>query len=282
MTSTRVPSCASVDAERSILGAVLLDNSAYLQTENLTADDFSLDSHRRIYSRMTELAESSRPIDLITLVEELERHRELEAIGDVGYLSGLVDGVPERPSIKHYVQIVQDHAVRRRFARNAENAQRQALDPNVPTAALAEAGNRLSEIAVGSNDALPPRFSEKSLALRFSRDYADSLRYVNEWGCWMSWDGCRWSEDRTLNVFDRVRATCREASAECANNEKTGVRLASKLTVAAVERLIQSDRRHAATSEQWDYTIGSSYPCSRKQGSERSGFTISGTRLVHS
>ncbi len=68
----------------------------------------------------------------------------------------------------------------------------------------------------------------------------------------MSWDGCRWREDRTLDVFDRVRSTCREASAECSRDEKTAVRLASKVTVAAVERLIQSDRRHAATSEQWD------------------------------
>src|SRR5215813_8689853 len=86
---------ANVEAERSILGAILLDNLAYNQAaEHLHPDDFSLDSHRRIYARMIDLAESSRPIDMITLVEELDRRKELEAIGDVGYVSGLVDGVP--------------------------------------------------------------------------------------------------------------------------------------------------------------------------------------------
>ena len=83
---------ANVEAERSILGAILLDNLAYNEAaEHLKPEDFSLDSHRRLYSRMMDLAESSRPIDMITLVEELDRRKELEAIGDVGYISGLVD-----------------------------------------------------------------------------------------------------------------------------------------------------------------------------------------------
>ena len=113
---------ANMQAERSILGAILLDNLAYNQAaEHLRPDDFSLDSHRRIYSRMIELAESSRPIDMITLVEELERHKELEPIGDVGYVSGLLDGVPDRPSIEHYVKIVRDKALLRGLI-NAANA----------------------------------------------------------------------------------------------------------------------------------------------------------------
>jgi replicative DNA helicase len=105
---------ANVEAERSILGAILLDNFSYNQAaEHLKAEDFSLDSHRRIYSRMVELAESSRPIDLITLIEELDRAKELQAIGDVGYISGLLDGVPDRPSIEHYIKIVRDKALLR-------------------------------------------------------------------------------------------------------------------------------------------------------------------------
>ena len=105
---------ANVEAERSILGAILLDNFAYNQAaEHLKPEDFSLDSHRRIYTRMMDLAESSRPIDMITLVEEFDRHKELEAIGDVGYISGLVDGVPDRPSIEHYIKIVRDKSLMR-------------------------------------------------------------------------------------------------------------------------------------------------------------------------
>src|SRR5205814_9643807 len=94
-------------AERSILGAILLDNFAYNQAaEHLRIEDFSLDSHRRIYGRMVDLAESSRPIDMITLIEELDRHKDLQAIGDVAYVSSLVEGVPDRPSIGLYVSIV--------------------------------------------------------------------------------------------------------------------------------------------------------------------------------
>src|ERR1022692_2727874 len=78
----------SMEAERSILGAILLDNSLYDQAaEHLTADDFSLDAHRRVYSRMRDLQETGRPVDMITLVEELDRRKEVEAIGGVAYLS---------------------------------------------------------------------------------------------------------------------------------------------------------------------------------------------------
>jgi replicative DNA helicase len=124
---------ANVQAERSILGAILLDNLAYHQAaEHLKADDFSLDSHRRLYSRMIDLAESSRPIDMITLVEELDRSKELEAIGDVAYISGLVDGVPDRPSIEHYIKIVRDKALLRGLIHAANAAITRAAEQSDP------------------------------------------------------------------------------------------------------------------------------------------------------
>ena len=124
---------ANVEAERSILGAILLDNLAYNQAaEHLHPDDFSLDSHRRIYSRMVDLAESSRPIDMITLIEELDRRKELEAIGDVGYVSGLVDGVPDRPSIEHYIKIVRDKALLRGLIHAANSAIAKAAEQSDP------------------------------------------------------------------------------------------------------------------------------------------------------
>jgi len=122
-----------VEAERSILGAILLDNFAYNQAaEHLKPEDFSLDSHRRIYTRMVDLAESSRPIDMITLVEELDRRKELEAIGDVGYVSGLLDGVPDRPSIEHYIKIVRDKALLRGLIHAANAAIARASDQSDP------------------------------------------------------------------------------------------------------------------------------------------------------
>src|ERR1700752_3289535 len=105
---------ANVEAEKSILGAILLDNLAYNQAaEHLRIEDFSLDSHRRIYSRMVDLQDSSTPIDMITLIDELDRHKDLQPIGDVGYISSLLHGVPDRPSIEHYVKIVRDRALLR-------------------------------------------------------------------------------------------------------------------------------------------------------------------------
>ncbi|MBV8052146.1 MAG: replicative DNA helicase [Acidobacteriaceae bacterium] len=120
---------ANVEAERSILGAILLDNLAYNQAaEHLKPEDFSLDSHRRIYSRMVDLAEASRPIDVVTLPEELSRHKELEAIGDYAYIASLTDGVPDRPSIEHYVKIVRDKALLRGLISAANAAIARASD----------------------------------------------------------------------------------------------------------------------------------------------------------
>jgi replicative DNA helicase len=114
---------ANIEAERSILGAILLDNLSYNQAaEHLKAEDFLLDSHRRIYSRMVDLADSSRSIDLITLAEELGRNGELETIGGAAYVTGLLDGVPDRPSIEHYIRIVRDKALLRGLIHTATAA----------------------------------------------------------------------------------------------------------------------------------------------------------------
>lgn len=114
---------ANVEAERSILGAILLDNLAYNEAaEHLKPEDFLLDSHRRIYSRMVDLSEASHSIDLITLAEELARNGELETIGGAAYISGLLDGVPDRPSIENYIKIVRDKSLLRALIHTATAA----------------------------------------------------------------------------------------------------------------------------------------------------------------
>jgi putative DNA primase/helicase len=101
------------------------------------------------------------------------------------------------------------------------------------------------------NEDVAPSLSEEALAIRFSRLHHD-LRYVREWRRWMVWDGNLWRKDRTLEAFNRARAICREASSDSDANERRSLLLASKQCVAAIERLAQADRRHAATPEQWD------------------------------
>src|SRR5438874_13453786 len=131
---------ASLDTERSILGAILLDNDVLPQAaESLRAEDFSLDSHRRIYMRMLELNETSRPIDIITLTEELSRKKEVEAVGGVAYLSSLTEGLPRRENIEHYVKIVKDKALLRGLIHAAQSAISHALDQSDTTEEIIDA-----------------------------------------------------------------------------------------------------------------------------------------------
>ncbi len=103
--------------------------------------------------------------------------------------------------------------------------------------------------------ALPPAFSDDSLAIRFSARHDGQLLFVPAWGHWLRWNGCRWAHDDTLSVFDLCRLVCRDAAAELANLDKgqpLARKLASATTNAAVERLARSDRRHARSSDDFD------------------------------
>jgi hypothetical protein len=119
----------SQEAERAILGAILLNDSLWSQAAQLKPEDFSLDAHRRIYGRMCNLQKCGRPVDMILLVEELGSHKELDAIGGMAYLSSLIDGVPERPSIEHYVCILKNNAVLRETAKFGESLSQYVSQP---------------------------------------------------------------------------------------------------------------------------------------------------------
>jgi replicative DNA helicase len=107
---------ANIDAEKTILGAILLDNSFHSEAaEKLEADDFSLDSHRRIFLRMSDLMNEQRAVDIVTLSHELSRYKEIESIGGVAYLASLTEGLPLRPVIEDYVRIVKDKSLLRRL-----------------------------------------------------------------------------------------------------------------------------------------------------------------------
>jgi putative DNA primase/helicase len=115
----------------------------------------------------------------------------------------------------------------------------------------AELGEKIVDRKRSLEQPRPPAFSDEALALRFAEIHENDLRFVAAWGRWLSWDGMRWQFDDTLTAYDMVRKVCRAAAAEC-NKEKIATILASAKTVAAVERLARSDRRLAATVDQWD------------------------------
>ena len=75
---------ASVDAERSILGAILLDNQAYYEADIITCNDFALDSHQRLFAAIARLMEDGHAVDIVTLAEDLYRAKR-----PIGRRSGL-------------------------------------------------------------------------------------------------------------------------------------------------------------------------------------------------
>ena len=107
---------ANIDAEKTILGAILLDNSFHSEAaERLEPDDFSLDSHKRIFLRMSDLMNEQRAVDIVTLSNELSRAKEIEAVGGVAYLASLTEGLPMRPVIEDYIRIVKDKSLLRKL-----------------------------------------------------------------------------------------------------------------------------------------------------------------------
>jgi replicative DNA helicase len=106
----------NLEAERSVLGAILLDDKAVLTVfETLKPQDFYLDRHRRVFDKMLQLMNNSRAIDLVTLKDELQRSNELESIGGAAYLAGLTDGLPRAINIEFYAEIIKEKSTLRRL-----------------------------------------------------------------------------------------------------------------------------------------------------------------------
>jgi replicative DNA helicase len=121
---------ANISAESTILGAILIENSAFYEVveAGIEPDDFFLDSHRRIFLRMTELMDSDCTVDVVTLSNELTRNKEMSTIGGAAYLSGLTEGLPRRPVINEYLRIIKDKALARRLMAISSMAITRASD----------------------------------------------------------------------------------------------------------------------------------------------------------
>lgn len=168
----------SVDAERAILGAILLDNYAYVQAaSSIHPSDFALDSHRRIYLRMCELADTHTPIDFVTLTEALGKKKEVEAVGGVQYITSLTDGLPRVKNISQYVEIVRDRSMLRQLIHTAQALAAQAYNLDGSALEIVAAGQqRLIEIA--SADYTTRSLSEIALSVLTELD--DLLRTQGE------------------------------------------------------------------------------------------------------
>jgi len=120
---------ASLDAERTILGAVLLDNHAYSEAAStLRADDFALTAHQRVFARMGELIDQNHVVDIVTLSEELSRRKEIASVGGVAWIASLTEGLPRRLSIEEYVRIVKDKSLLRQLINICSSSITRAAD----------------------------------------------------------------------------------------------------------------------------------------------------------
>lgn len=140
----------SEEAERAVLGAVLLDSYAMPSiSARLVTEDFFSDRHRLIYQAMVDLQEESVSIDLRTLQGRLEQRKQFEQIGGVAYLAGLDLDLPDLSRVDAYVQIVKERSIRRRLIQASQQVMRDCLDGGLDAnAALARAEGMI--FALGS------------------------------------------------------------------------------------------------------------------------------------
>ena len=106
----------SQEAEQAVLGAILVDGETFVDVaEQLREDDFFLSSNKTIFGAMAMLFNTNKPIDIVTVAEQLRENGTLDAAGGIPYLSQLALGVPTTENIRHYAGIIEDHAALRRL-----------------------------------------------------------------------------------------------------------------------------------------------------------------------
>src|SRR5207244_6462967 len=123
----------NIDAEKSVLGAILVNNENYYRVlESLKSEDFYLDAHRVIFRKMIELIERSRAIDLITIQEELVPGSQLESAGGITYLASLLDGIPHLVNIEHYIEIIREKSLLRQLVNATTKIMAECFDQAEP------------------------------------------------------------------------------------------------------------------------------------------------------
>ena len=140
----------SVEAEQSLLGALLLDNQAFDRIADLvTGEDFYRDDHRRIWRHIAKLIEAGRPADVVTVAESVEASEDKDKAGGPAYLAALAQNTPSALNIRRYAELVRERAVQRRLAHVATGIAESALAPGGKDVGqlLDEAESKIFQIA---------------------------------------------------------------------------------------------------------------------------------------
>lgn len=163
----------NIDAELSILGGILIDNQALNNVlEILSAADFYVEAHRKIFTAIVDLSDRNEPCDLITLSNILKDKKQLDTIGGMAYLASLVDNVPSAANVAYYCKIVKEKSILRRLIATATEIQNNSynIGTDVDTV-LDQAEHAIFEI---SENKIRPAFSP------FKNIIKDSIRTIEK------------------------------------------------------------------------------------------------------
>lgn len=148
----------SQDAERSLLGGVMLDPDHIVALRSqIAAGDFALEQHRQIFRAMVALDDKQIPADMVTLRQQLMETKRLESVGGIAYLASLTEGMPRYASLDRYVEIIREKAALRSLAEMAQNVAAKVADGTFPSHDVIDAVQAdLERIVDGSEDMLEP------------------------------------------------------------------------------------------------------------------------------
>ena len=169
----------SVEAEESVLGALLLDKDAVIAVaEFLSPDDFYDERHKEIYQAILSLYEERTPVDVLTVAERLKKQKDLKKIGGASYLTNIVNKVPTAAHVEHYGKIVKDQSVKRSLMKAATRLVEFSLDEGMSSADLLDRAE--SEVFSLTQKHLTKAFTLVRDTLAESFDRLDELHKKGE------------------------------------------------------------------------------------------------------
>ena len=163
----------STEAEQSVLGGLMLENSAWDRIADVVSgEDFYRHEHRLIFRAIANLINESRPADVITVQESLERNEELEAAGGFNYLITLAQNTPSAANIRRYAEIVRERSIMRQLAEVGTEIARSAYNPQGRDAGqlLDEAENKVFDLL---------KEVVKRIDMLYSRDNPDEVTGIS-------------------------------------------------------------------------------------------------------
>jgi len=172
-SSVRVPP-HSIEAEISVLGALMLDKDAIVATaEFLHPEHFYDEKHKKIYKAIVKLYEERTPVDILTVSEELKKTKSLKEVGGATNLAELANKVPTAAHVEHYAKIVKDHSIKRSLMSAAAKMFDLAMDEGLPTVELLDKAE--SEVFNLTQNSLSKSFTHIKSTLSDSFDRLDEL-----------------------------------------------------------------------------------------------------------